>query len=66
MKKLRQGIDFLGYVVLTYHIVLRTKTKRRTFRKINAKNLQPYVGVLKHCNGCKIKKHILNNFKQNE
>lgn len=29
IRKLVQGIDFLGYVVLPYHTVLRTKTKKR-------------------------------------
>ena len=59
IKKLSQGIDFLGYVVLPHHRVLRTKTKRRMFKKLNAKNLQSYLGLLKHCNGYKIKQSIM-------
>lgn len=75
IRKYRQGIDFLGYVVLPYHKVLRTKTKRRILKKIiQNKNklvrgliseecfnqsLQSYFGVLKHCNGYNIKKEIL-------
>ena len=59
IRKLSQGIDFLGYVVLPYHKVLRTKTKRRMFKRINSKNLQSYLGILKHCNGYKIKKRII-------
>jgi len=70
IKKFRQGIDFLGYVVLPHHRVLRTKTKRRMFKKIRIKkqelenklitkesfdqSLQSYLGMLKHCEG-----HIL-------
>jgi len=65
LKKLRQGIDFLGYVVLLYHRVLRTKTKRRILRKVNAKNLPSYLGVLKHCDGYKIEQKILNKNEQN-
>lgn len=62
-RKHRQGIDFIGYVVLPYHRVLRTKTKRRILKKIknNPQTLQSinsYFGVLKHCNGWKIKKKI--------
>lgn len=76
IREYHQGIDFLGYIVLPYHRVLRTKTKRRIFRKIRSKNqefligeiseesfnqrLQSYFGVLKHCKGYKIKKKILS------
>ena len=62
IRKYGQGIDFLGYVVLPYHRVLRTITKRRMFRKIDKNNnqsIQSYLGVLSHCNGYKIKKELL-------
>ena len=55
IRKLRQGIDYLGYVVLPHHIVLRTKTKRRMFRKINERNKQSYFGLLNHCNSYKLR-----------
>jgi len=55
IRKLSQGIDFLGYVVLPYHKILRTKTKKRIFKKVSDKNLQSYLGVLKHCNGYKLR-----------
>jgi len=58
MRKYNQGIDFLGYVTLPYHRVLRTKTKRRMFKKINHNNLQSYLGVLGHCNGYKLRKKL--------
>ncbi len=67
LRKFSQGIDFLGYVVLPYHIALRTKTKQRMFRKIMEKRLEysngriskksfeqsisSYFGILKYCNG---------------
>ncbi len=35
IRSLHQGVDFLGYVVRPYHITLRTRTKRRIFRKLN-------------------------------
>ncbi len=73
-RKLSQGLDFLGYVVLLHHIVLRTKTKQRMFRKIRAKlqqlqsgeidrksfnqTLQSYYGVLKHCRSKSLKEQI--------
>ncbi len=74
IKKYHQGIDFLGYVLLPYHKVLRTKTKKRIFKRISQKigglknnlitkksfnqTLQSYFGVLKHCDGYKIKEKI--------
>ena len=59
-RKYNQGINFLGYVTLPYYRVLRTKTKKRMFRRINDKNIQSYLGVLKHCNGYKLKNTIIN------
>ncbi len=63
IRKYHQGIDFLGYVVLPYHIVLRAKTRRRILKRIKNNNLSlqsinSYLGILKHCRGYKIKKEI--------
>ena len=58
IRKYNQGIDFLGYVTLPHYRVLRTKTKKRMFRRINHKNLQSYLGVLSHCNGYKLELKI--------
>lgn len=76
IRKTRQGIDFLGYVVFQKHRLVRTKTKKRIFRKLDKRHqnledgliseksfnqsLQSYLGVLKHCKGYKIKKKILS------
>jgi RNA-directed DNA polymerase len=60
IREYHQGIDFLGYVSFSYHRVLRTKTKKRMFVKINSKNKQSYFGILKHCNSYKIKKLLLD------
>lgn len=62
----KQGIDFLGYVVLPKVRVLRTKTKHRIFRKIKLKtkllkeekiseesllqSFNSYLGILCHAN----------------
>lgn len=51
IRKLRQGIDFLGYVVLPHYRVLRTKTRKRMLKRVNEKNLSSYLGLLKHCEG---------------
>ena len=62
IRKLSQGIDFLGYVTLSHHRVLRTKTKRRMFRKICAANFSSYSGLVGKCDGYrlleKLKWHI--------
>ncbi|MEK7628991.1 MAG: reverse transcriptase domain-containing protein [Patescibacteria group bacterium] len=58
MRKYIQGIDFLGYVILPNHRVLRTKTKKRLLKRINDKNKPSYLGVLKHCSGYNIRKFL--------
>jgi len=71
IRKFRQGVDFLGYVVLPHYIVLRTMTKKRMFKKIGAagerlelgningesfnQSLQSYYGMLKHCDGYRLR-----------
>jgi len=65
-RKFRSGIDFLGYVIFPYHIMPRTKTKKRLLRKIKLKidefksgqishekmneTIQSYLGYLGHAN----------------
>src|SRR3989338_4391988 len=78
VRKLRQGIDFLGYVILPHHIVLRTKTKRRIRSKLSQKQIsylngsidypslyqgtQSYLGILSHCDAHDLSNDIKNNF----
>ena len=80
ISKYTQGIDFLGYIVLPYVIIPRTKTRKRMFRrlkeKINLSNfnqsLQSYLGYLSHANSHNLAKevkrfknsHSLNNNMQ--
>lgn len=75
LKKYRQGIDFLGYVVLPYHRVIRTKTRNRIINKIINKreelddnlisqellrqSLNSYLGILGHCNGYELGNEII-------
>lgn len=70
------GIDFLGYVVLPYFVLPRTKTKKRIFRKLLEKvnlfkenklsleslnqSLQSYLGYLLHANSFKMSEEIKN------
>jgi retron-type reverse transcriptase len=64
IKKLSQGIDFLGYIVFPNYRTLRTKTKRRMFMKVNKNNLPSYLGLLKHCNGYELEKTINKKVKK--
>ena len=58
IRKARQGIDFLGWVNLPGHRVLRTTTKKRMFKKLNKKNTTSYTGLCKHGNTFKIQKKM--------
>lgn len=74
IKTVASGVDFLGMVNFSDYRVLRTKTKRRMFKKISGRydelrnktiseesfdqSLQSYFGMLKHCHGHKIEKMI--------
>lgn len=82
IRKLSEGIDFLGYIVMPYFKVVRNTTKKRILRKIkNAKSrleknliteesfdhiLQSYLGILKHCKGYKVQQEILKIVPQNK
>ena len=64
IRKLHQGIDFLGYIILPHYRQLRTKTKKRILKKLCRRvrehkqgtipyetveqSLQSYLGVLSH------------------
>ncbi|OGZ09848.1 MAG: hypothetical protein A3D65_00455 [Candidatus Lloydbacteria bacterium RIFCSPHIGHO2_02_FULL_50_13] len=73
-----QGIDFLGYVTLPHHIMLRTKTSERMWRKLKERvsqyrtgditestlsaSLQSYLGVLSHANAYRLSEELKNQF----
>lgn len=63
IRKVSQGVDFLGYVVLPHYIVLRNSTKKRILRKTKAnlskESINSYLGVLSHCKGHKISETII-------
>ena len=78
IRKYRQGIDFLGYVALPYHVALRTKTRKRMMWKLRNKmaeyknntinkstllaTFQSYFGVLSHANVYKLSQELQNKF----
>jgi retron-type reverse transcriptase len=74
IRKMSQGVDFLGYVILPHHKLLRTKSKRRMCRKLDVKckeykeskidrisldqSIQSYYGMLKHCSSKDLKRKV--------
>jgi hypothetical protein len=62
LKKISQGLDFLGYIILPYRIYIRTTTKKRMIRKIKEKQkeetLQSYLGVLSHAKTYRLKQFV--------
>lgn len=74
LKTLATGVDFLGMITFPNYRILRTKTKRRIFKKLKNKkrdfqsnliyeesfnqSLQSCLGVLKHCAGHEIEEEI--------
>jgi len=76
IRKFCQGIDFLGYVIFPKYRLMRSKTKRRIFKKLKKRvkdykeglitgntleqSLQSYLGVLSHANTHGIKEELLN------
>lgn len=77
LRRLCWGIDFVGYVSLPFYQVVRTKTKKRIFNKIEQKitayksggveiqtlnqSLQSYFGLLKHANTYNLESELRNN-----
>lgn len=73
-----QGIDFLGYVALPHHKLIRAKTKRRIFRKLKSRisqyrsglisenalsqTLQSYLGILSHANTHQLTQDLKNQY----
>jgi len=65
IQKTSRGIDFLGYVVLPRHKIVRTSTKCRMLKRVNKKNLQSYLGILSHCRSRKIVLKLLQAYTDN-
>jgi len=78
IRKFRQGVDFLGYVILPHYRLLRTKTKQRIIRKLKERvreynngliskqtleqSLQSYLGVLSHADSHRLGNDLKNQF----
>jgi len=76
IRKLYHGIDFLGYVFFEKHRLVRTKTRRRIFKKFRAKvaayhaglvsedslmsSLRSYLGVFSHADARRLEEELQN------
>jgi len=77
IRKFSQGADFLGYILRPHHRLIRTKTKKRIFKKMKFKireyecglitednimqTLQSYLGVLAHANAYRLSEELKND-----
>lgn len=82
IRKIRRGVDFLGYVCCPYFRTIRTKTKKRMFKKIDERNgemlagkrdkesfnqtLQSYLGMLRHADSHYLIKEFAASFTEYE
>lgn len=66
LKTYASGIDYLGYVSFPHHRVIRTKTKRRMFKKFNKKNYHSYAGILSHCRSRYLEKLLMEVVEERE
>jgi retron-type reverse transcriptase len=78
IRKISQGIDFLGYIAFISYMLVRTKTKKRMFKKFRAKiedykngvisknsllqSLQSYLGFLSHAETYNLQQYLKNQF----
>jgi hypothetical protein len=78
IRKYRQGIDFLGYLIFPHYRLLRKKTKKRIERKMNRglmacnaglitrerlnQSFQSYLGVLSHANAHGLAEELKNKY----
>lgn len=56
----RQGIDFLGYVLMPHATVLRPQTAQRMIRGVGKRNLPSYLGLCKHASAHRLRQLIKN------
>ncbi|NQV89345.1 MAG: RNA-dependent DNA polymerase [Parcubacteria group bacterium] len=56
----RQGVDFLGYILLPHTTILRPSTKKRMIRKINKDNASSYLGLCQHANAFDLERMLKN------
>ena len=82
LRELRQGIDYLGYVLFLKHRLLRTRTKRRMLRRLKQhyqhylegscskqrlhQSLQSQLGICSHANTHHLAQALRNAYSLTE
>ncbi len=66
LRKISQGVDYLGYVTLPHYRVFRTKTKNRILDRAARGQITDvawpsYLGLLSHCQGGKVFRSLLES-----
>jgi RNA-directed DNA polymerase len=59
IRKVKWGIDFLGFTILPNVMLLRDKTKQKLYEHINRKNIHSYMSILKQCDSYTLRNKIL-------
>lgn len=59
IRKLRWGVDFLGFVFLSNGMLLRNATKQKIYAHIHTENRHAYLPILQHCNAFNLKTKIM-------
>ncbi len=56
----KQGVDFLGYVVLAHVTIVRPGTAERALRHANVENVSSYLGLCKHADAYELARQLKN------
>jgi len=78
IRKVGQGVDFLGFIILPRYRLVRTKTRQRIFKKLKTRvdeykagkiaeealnqSLQSFLGVFAHANSYELTEKLKNQF----
>ncbi len=56
----KQGIDFVGHILLPHATILRPDTAYRALKRVNDENINSYLGLCRHANAYDLERLIRN------
>lgn len=62
LRKISQGIDFLGYRVAPDFVLLRKNTKAKVLARLSERNVNSYLGLLAHADAFTFRQKVLADF----
>lgn len=62
IRKIAWGVEFLGAVIMPEALLLRDSTKHKVFSNLNEKNINSYLGLIKHYETYNLRSKILKKF----